>query len=152
MRLMEEILGIANQLFLSAAEMLENEGCVPWTAVVVTMDASPGGYYQTQMLSLAGDKEKAKNLIASGARAANAVAVIMIGEAYMTKLTESDREKFEVIYAALRLHDESLAIKAARIVRENGKPRMGDKISLRHAGESIMIANILPSWSAGAHA
>lgn len=151
MSLKEEILGMAEQIFCYGVAMLERGGSVPWMVVIVTMDASPGGSYQAEVLSLPENKEEAKDLIVSRARATNAVAVIMLGEAYMTKLTESDQEKFEVIYAALRLYDECLAIKAARVVRENGKPRMGDKISLGHTGEGRLIANILPSWNARAY-
>ncbi len=151
MSLKEEILGMAEKIYLYGAEMLERGGSVPWMALIVTMDASPGGSYQAEVLSLPENKKEAKNLIVSKARAANAVAVIMLGEAYMTKLTERNSEKFEVFYAALRLYDESLAIKAARIVRENGKPSIRDRISLGHTEEGRIIANILPSWNARAY-
>ncbi len=152
MKVKKEVLAIAEQIFRSSGEMLETEGSVPWMAVVVTMDASAEGSYKTEVLSLIGNKDQAKSYIVSRARTTNAVAVIMLGEAYMTKLTEGAREKFEVIYSALRMYDDSLAMKAAKIVRENGKARVGDKICLGDTGEVRMIANILPSWNAMAHA
>lgn len=103
-------------------------------------------------MPLPADREQVKALIVSRARATNAVAVIMLGEAWMTKLTEKAIEKYEVIYAALRLYNDSLALKAARIVRENGRTRIGESINLGHGGEGHMIANILPSWKAGVQA
>lgn len=85
MKVLKEIIAIGEHIFHSTAEMLESEGSVPWTAVVVTMDDSPGGMYEVKWLTLPGDKTRAKDLIVSEAKRSNAVAVIMIMEMELVK-------------------------------------------------------------------
>ena len=150
MRVKEEITSIAKEIFFKAIDILEDAGTVAWAAFFVTMDALPGGSYEVKFLSLPENKRQAKELITSRAREINAVAVIMVGEAYITKLSMKGEQidRFEALYTAFRLYDDSLSIKAVRIIRNGEKAQAGDRVSLEFEGGRIM-ANILPSWNKG---
>ncbi len=150
MKVKEEITSIAKKLFLKARDILEQAGSVPWAAFVVSMDASPEGFYNVKLLPLPENKEQAKELITSRAIEINAVAVIMVGEAYITKLSEKGErlDRFEALYTAFRLYDDSLSIKAVRIMRKEGKAQAGDRVNLEFEG-GLIVANILPSWNKG---